>query len=110
MNSFGISKKSWEILINTIKSFNRIESAVIFGSRAKGNYKNGSDIDIAIYGKNVDAETALNLSAKLNEDTPSPYLYDILAGDIINNPDLKKHIDKVGEVFYSIDDKKNNGQ
>jgi nucleotidyltransferase substrate binding protein (TIGR01987 family) len=100
MNNFGISSKSWEILLNAIKSFHEIEKAVIFGSRAKGDYKKGSDIDIAIYGKNVDSGIALSLSAKLNEDKPTPYFYDIVAGDTIDNFDLKEHIERVGKIFF----------
>ncbi len=100
-NNFGISYKSWEMLLNTLKSFNEIERAVIFGSRAMGKYKSGSDIDIAVYGKNVDVEITLNLSAKLNENTPTPYFYDILSGDALANPDLREHIKRVGKEFYT---------
>ena len=100
VNNFGISHKSWRILLTTIKSFTEIECAIIFGSRAKGNFKKGSDIDIAIYGKNVDKTLALDLNAKLNEDVPSPYFYDIVAGDKLDDLDLIEHIKRVGKIIY----------
>ena len=100
MNNFGISDKSWKILIDTVESFKEIEKAVIFGSRAKGNYKKGSDIDIAVYGKKADSQVALNLSAKLNENKPTPYFYDIIAVDASDNIELKEHIQRAGKVFF----------
>jgi len=47
--SFGISNKSMSIIINILRQKKEIEKASIFGSRSMGNYKNGSDIDLAIY-------------------------------------------------------------
>jgi len=102
LNNFGIRNKSWGILLKALESYKQIDSAVIFGSRAIGNYKSGSDIDIAIYGENVNTKTALDLNAKLNEELPSPYFYDVVVPELLNNPDLVVHIDRVGKVFYQI--------
>lgn len=49
-NNFGISDFSFNCICDTLKKYEDIERALIFGSRAKGNYKKGSDIDLAIYG------------------------------------------------------------
>ena len=100
-NYFGITSKSYNIIINTLINFPEVEKTVIFGSRAMENYKKGSDIDIAILGNNVTTETALNLSAILNEKTLIPYYFDIVCYKSLTNNDLKKHIDKYGKVLYT---------
>lgn len=97
---FGISKKSYHLILATLGEFPEIEKAVIFGSRAKGNYRKGSDIDIAIFGKEVNLETAMNLSSKLNEVLPIPYRIDAVAPEYINHPDLQDHIARVGIPIY----------
>jgi predicted nucleotidyltransferase len=97
-NNFGISEQSKEILLEILRSYPRITRAVIFGSRAKGNYNTGSDIDIAVYG--ADAETAMNLSAELNEKTSSPYFFDVIAVEGLINPELLEHINRIGKEIY----------
>ena len=99
-DSFGISKKSCKCIKKTINLFPDIEKVIIFGSRAKGNYKKGSDIDLAIYGNKLKKNTALNLAAILNEEKPLPYYVDVMAPDHLNNQDLAAHINRVGILFY----------
>ncbi|MEW5845474.1 MAG: nucleotidyltransferase domain-containing protein [Bacteroidota bacterium] len=53
METFGISEKSYLLIIDVLKSYPEVEAAIIFGSRAKGNYKNGSDIDLALIGESL---------------------------------------------------------
>lgn len=98
--NFGISAKSARLIQQVLAEYETIEQVRIFGSRAKGNYQKGSDIDLAIYGKNLQKQTALNLSAQLNEDTPIPYFVDVLAPKFLDNPALIDHIRRVGVVFY----------
>lgn len=51
MNPFGISDKSYKLIYNTFTKIPDVEEVIVFGSRAKGTFKNGSDIDFAIKGK-----------------------------------------------------------
>ena len=99
-NLFGISEKSYRTIIQTISSFQDIDKTFLFGSRAKGNYKKGSDIDLAIYGKNLNQNTWLNLSVVLNEKTTLPYYFDIVAPKMLDNQNLIEHINRIGIVFY----------
>ena len=69
----------------------------LFGSRAKGTYKAGSDIDIAIKGSNIDHKLVMALSTRLNEETTMPYFFDIVHYDGITDPELRAHIDRVGK-------------
>lgn len=97
---FGISPKSMGLILNSLNEMKDIEKASIFGSRGIGNYKNGSDVDIAIYGTFITAETVNKLSITLNEKLPLPYYFDIVHYNTLKHEGLKKHIDDLGIVFY----------
>jgi len=100
-NSFGIYNKSFTRILESLKDFPEIEKAIIFGSRAMGNYKKGSDIDLAIVGDTITDQTKTRLSSILNQELPIPYFIDVLDYKSIANKDLVKHIDTEGKVIYS---------
>ena len=100
MNQFGISEKSFELLQEAFTNYPEIEEVIIFGSRAKGNYKKGSDIDLAIKGAQCSESLALTLRAYVNEELPVPYMVDFLDYNSLDHQDLKEHIDRVGVQFY----------
>jgi uncharacterized protein len=95
----GLEEKDLQELLAVLSRFPEIDEAIIFGSRAKGNYKKGSDVDIALKGKNV-GEILWRVSSYLNEESTMPYYFDILNYDTISNSDLKEHIDRVGISIY----------
>jgi predicted nucleotidyltransferase len=99
---FGLSEKDIDYIKQAVKKFDEIDKAIIFGSRALGNYKKGSDVDIAIVGKKVSKNTITQLSEYLNEIYPLPYFFDIVNYNEISNKELKKHIDRVGIVIDSL--------
>lgn len=99
--SHGLPEKSFKMIVNGISQFDSIEEALIYGSRAMGNYKRGSDVDIAIKGKNITYDVVLRLSSILNQELPLPYFFDTTHYDTCENEDLKKHIDDVGVLIYS---------
>ena len=97
----GLSATDLAIIKTAIGSFAGVESATLFGSRAKGNYKTGSDIDIAIKLKQATTDTlAPNpislIHDKLEEETPLPYFFDVINYHTIKNQALIEHIDRVG--------------
>ncbi len=98
---YGISSKSFNLILDAVKKHREIERAVIFGSRAMGNFKKGSDIDIALYGKKLTSDILNNIKTELNERLPIPYFIDIIDYAEIQNENLKEHIDREGKVFYS---------
>ena len=100
INSFGLYDKSFSLILDSFKSFPEIEKVIIYGSRAMGNYKKGSDIDLAIVGKEVNHNTVSKISAELNEELPIPYYVDVLDYNQLSNVSLKKHIDTEGKVIY----------
>lgn len=99
-NEFGITYKSFTLILNALLEFNSIEYAAIFGSRAKGTFKKGSDIDIAVFGENLQEADIMAIQAKLNESIPIPYYVDIVAPKFLENQKLIEHIERVGVVFY----------
>lgn len=78
-----------------------ITQAIIFGSRAKGNYRPGSDVDIALEGNNIQAQTISLIRDYLNEETLMPYHFDVLNLQTLTEEKLRAHITRVGKVIYS---------
>ncbi|WP_238458057.1 nucleotidyltransferase family protein [Alkalihalobacterium alkalinitrilicum] len=97
---FGLLERDINYIIKGLCKFTEIDQAKIFGSRALGNYKSGSDVDIALLGQEITDRTIDELSELLNEVYPLPYFFDILHYSALNNQKLKEHIDTVGIEFY----------
>ncbi len=97
----GVSEKSMKMILDVLSSFTEIEGAFVFGSRSMGNYKNGSDIDIAIFGLSINQELISEVSAELNERLPLPYYFDIVHYEAITSKSLKEHIDRYGKGILS---------
>ena len=85
-------------IITTLKKHPNIEKAVLFGSRAKGNFTDASDIDIALFGEITKFE-AEHIRSDL-EELPIIQKFDVIAYHEIKNPRLKSHIDRAGIVLY----------
>lgn len=99
MNSFGLPPDIFSEILGVLKIYPEIESAKIFGSRAKGNYKRYSDVDIVLY-----ANTSKNLAATVQghlNDLYSIYAFDVLQYESITHAELKLHIDNVGIEIYT---------
>lgn len=94
-------RKRYKIYKKALEQCEEIEKAIIFGSRAMGNYKNGSDVDIAVLGELISNNTILKLNDYLNEIYPLPYFFDIINYNSITNENLKKHIDIEGKIIYT---------
>ncbi len=62
----GLSTQDMDNILNKIKMNSRVQKAVLFGSRAMGNYKDGSDIDIALFGKDLKLNDLLDMSSELD--------------------------------------------
>ncbi|WP_373515046.1 nucleotidyltransferase family protein [Persicitalea sp.] len=101
MNEFGISEKSFLLLTGAFARYPEVEEVLVFGSRAKGNYQQGSDIDLAIKGKECSHRTAMDIAGYLNEELPIPYYIDVLYYEGLKNRDLKEHIDRVGKPLIT---------
>jgi uncharacterized protein len=96
---YGLKEEQIKSIQNIFASNPRVDEVFIFGSRAKGNFKPGSDIDLALKGKKLLFDDVLALHAKL-DDLDLPYTFDIVNYEQINNHDLTDHINRVGISFY----------
>lgn len=98
-NPFGLTGGDLTYIISVIGEFAEIKKAVVFGSRAKGNYKKGSDVDIAIFGDDISFSTIARIHGRLEEESPLPYFFDIVDYTHSNHQELKEHIDRVGKII-----------
>jgi len=98
MNNFGLSQNTINIITNYFKKIPEIELIKIYGSRALGTCRKGSDIDLALFG-DINSSLITKISAEIDE-LPTPYMFDITDYNTIGNEKLKVHIDKFGKIFY----------
>ena len=96
---FGLSETTFATIRQILGQHPQIEKAVIYGSRAKGNYKNGSDIDLTLMGTALDNKVLSEVAWALDESS-IPYTVDLSWFAKIENPALREHIERVGLVFY----------
>jgi len=94
---FGLKNRDIENIQKALGMFPNITAAIIFGSRAMGNYKNTSDIDIAVKLSDNDPNTTVKLSGILNEELPIPFFVDVVNIDTIKNKQLIEHINNAGK-------------
>ena len=99
--SFGLREADLEYITSRLQNFPEIEKALIFGSRAKGTFRPGSDVDIAVFGEAVSFSTISKLKDELEEEGPLPYLFDIVDAIHDASPELRSHIDRMGKLIFS---------
>ncbi len=95
----GLDEKNVKSIQNCFEKHPSINTVVLYGSRAKGNYRNGSDINLCFKGRTLETSLILKLSSEL-DDLLLPYTFDLSIYKDIKNKDLLEHIDRVGIVFY----------
>lgn len=92
----GLKQRDFDYINKALNNFNDIEKTSLFGSRAKGNYKSNSDIDLCIFAKNINPKTITKLNRILNEESSIPFFIDIVHYESLQNKELKNHIDRIG--------------
>ena len=91
----GVVRRDWERITAVLIGEPSLERVLLFGSRAKGTYERGSDIDLACYGSSLDITKMNRLRARIDE-LPTAYTVDLIRFESIENPDLSTHIERVG--------------
>jgi len=97
--NIGLTPEILQQLNAVFQSYGAIEAVVLYGSRAKGTFHTGSDIDITIKGEAI----LDSLIGRIEEDLDElllPYSFDISSWNQIDNADLRDHIERVGIVIY----------
>ena len=98
---YGLEEKILLQIKEVISQFPNIEKVILYGSRAKGNFHNGSDIDITLSGKELTLSNSVYPLADALDELYLPYMFDISILNHIKNPSLIDHINRVGKVFYT---------
>lgn len=98
---FGLKEEYIRKINFIFSSFPGVEEVKIYGSRAKGTHKYGSDIDLVITKGDVDFAMLNKITEEL-DDLLLPYEIDLSLISLIDNPDLIAHIMRVGKIFYAI--------
>lgn len=103
---FGLKDSVVEKIQSVLARYPQVEKAILYGSRAMRNYKNGSDIDLTLCGG---PELVLNVLYKIDDELDDlllPYTIDLSILDNIGDPALRDHIESAGVVFYARGDAK----
>ena len=96
---YGLSESTVEKISAVFSGFPAIEGAVLYGSRAKGNFKPGSDIDLTLHGASLTPRLCATIAETLDE-LLLPYGIDLSLFDSLDSLELREHIARVGVVFY----------
>ena len=99
MIQFGLNENIIVQIRNVIETFPQIEKVILYGSRAKGTYRNGSDIDLTLKGEGLNQSVLFKIEDEL-DDLMLPYTFDISVFDLVSDPDFRQHVERVGKVFY----------
>jgi predicted nucleotidyltransferase len=97
--SFGLQQNTLDAICSVFEKFPQLEKVIIYGSRAKGNYRNGSDIDLTCFGDELNLSILHKIENKI-DDLLLPYTFDISIFSQISNENLIEHIERVGKTFY----------
>lgn len=96
---FGLREDIIERINSVFEKHPQVNEVVLYGSRAKGNFKNGSDIDLTIKGEQLDLDVLNKITWQL-DDLLLPWKIDISIYQKISNSELIEHINRVGKLFY----------
>lgn len=95
---FGISTSQWKIIFRIFQEYqNGIQWIKLFGSRARGDAKKTSDVDLAVLG----TEGAIRKLAIALEDSNVPYTFDVIDYERQVNENLQKAIDQEGKMLFA---------
>jgi predicted nucleotidyltransferase len=95
----GLPSAAIDRVVDTLGRFPAVERAVLFGSRAKGTAKTGSDIDLALYGEALDWREVGRLADAL-DDLLLPYRFSLIRHDSTLDPDVAAHIARAGIPLF----------
>jgi predicted nucleotidyltransferase len=95
---FGLPPATLEAIRRILAEVPAVKKAVIYGSRAKGTYRPGSDIDLTLFGDGLDLDILGRIATRLHE-SPIPYQVDLAIFELIDHAGLRDHIQRVGQPF-----------
>lgn len=97
---YGLKETTTAKICEIFNRYPQVEKAVLYGSRAKGNYKTGSDIDLTLDGG---ADLTMDILFRIMDDIDDlymPYRFDLSILKDIRDQDVLDHIRRIGVVLY----------
>ncbi|MCD6475063.1 MAG: nucleotidyltransferase domain-containing protein [Anaerolineaceae bacterium] len=98
-HEFGLAQADVKKILSVFEQCEAIEEVVLYGSRAKGNYHPGSDVDLTLKGVELNLKSLNKISNEL-DDLLLPYYFDLSIFTQIENEELIDHIQRVGVTIY----------
>ena len=95
----GLERQDREIIIDILSSNEKVERAVLYGSRVLGTFRPASDVDIALFGNSLTFSDIAQLANTL-EETTIPQKIDLLLYNTLTNHDLRNHIEESGVEWF----------
>lgn len=95
----GLSDATVANITSVFRRYPAVEKAVLYGSRAKGTHRAGSDIDLTLRGTDLTADLRSEIALAL-DDLLLPYTIDLSIFDTLHHAELQEHIERAGVVFY----------
>lgn len=96
---YGLSEDTVKDICSVFRKHHNVVKVIIFGSRAKGNYREGSDIDLAVVGVGLSFSLLMDLNVQI-ENLGLLYKVDIVDYAKLVGTPIREHIDRVGKLFY----------
>lgn len=96
---FGLPDTALRGLRSVLERHPQVRRVIVFGSRAKGNFRPGSDIDLALDAPNMPFAELLHIEREI-DDLLLPYETDVVLLAQIESPALLEHIARVGKTFW----------
>ncbi|RNC76698.1 hypothetical protein DA717_14480 [Piscirickettsiaceae bacterium NZ-RLO2] len=97
---YGLSTESIEEICNVLSKYPEVQEAIIYGSRARGDYRQGSDIDLTLKGMSLNLSTLTRIENEI-DDLLLPYEMDLSSFEALSDANLISNIEKQGKVLYS---------
>lgn len=97
---YGLTSETIERLQRIFSHYGQISEVILYGSRAKGTYTEGSDIDLTLKGEDIDFSTLQQIMDEI-DNLLLPWLFDLSIYSKLDNKDLLEHIDRVGISMYN---------
>lgn len=95
----GIPALDYQKIVSVLQKFPEISKVILYGSRARGDQKHSSDIDLTIFGKNLESTLLSKIETDI-DDLLLPYKIDLSIYDHLDNKSLVSNIDTQGLLFY----------
>ena|SRR3990167_4712133 len=96
---YGLPKKAIQALRQLFQKHQKIQTIILYGSRAKGTFRTGSDIDLCMVAPSMSLRERLSIENEI-DDLLLPWKIDLSLRHEIDSPELLAHLERVGVKIY----------